>query len=55
MGSFQNQTEVNAHTDEHGKIIQPNAVPGDFRFRDLTMTVSWMIKIKLILVLLSLI
>ena len=34
-GIFQNQTEVNAHTDEHGKIIQPNAVPGDFRFRDL--------------------
>ena len=34
-GIFQNQTEVNAHTDEHGKIIQPNAVPGDFRFREM--------------------
>ena len=34
-GIFQNQTEINAHTNEYGKIIQPNAVPGDIRFRDL--------------------
>lgn len=34
-GLFQNQTEVNAHTDEHGNLIQPHAVPGDIRFKDL--------------------
>lgn len=34
-GLFQNQTEVNAHTNEHGKAIQPNAKPGDIRFKDL--------------------
>lgn len=34
-GIFQNQTEVNAHTDEHGNIIQPNAKPGDLRYKDL--------------------
>jgi TonB-linked SusC/RagA family outer membrane protein len=34
-GIFQNQSEVNAHTDEHGNILQPNAVPGDIRFKDL--------------------
>jgi TonB-linked SusC/RagA family outer membrane protein len=33
-GIFQNQTEVDAHVDATGKRIQPNAVPGDFRFVD---------------------
>lgn len=34
-GLFQNWTEVYAHTDEHGNLIQPNAQPGDIRFLDL--------------------
>ncbi|MDR0939991.1 MAG: TonB-dependent receptor [Mediterranea sp.] len=34
-GLFQNLAEVYAHTDEHGKPIQPNAAPGDIRFKDL--------------------
>jgi TonB-linked SusC/RagA family outer membrane protein len=34
-GIFQNQTEINSHSDQFGNIIQPNAQPGDFRFRDL--------------------
>lgn len=34
-GLFQNQTEVNAHTSETGTLLQPNAVPGDIRFKDL--------------------
>lgn len=34
-GLFQNQTEVNAHTGENGDLLQPNAVPGDIRFKDL--------------------
>ena len=34
-GIFQNQTEVNAHTSENGDLLQPNAVPGDIRFKDL--------------------
>lgn len=33
-GIFQNQAEVNAHQKD-GKLIQPNAVPGDIRFKDL--------------------
>lgn len=33
-GIFQNQAEINAHTDEHGTIIQPYAKPGDLIFRD---------------------
>ncbi len=33
-GLFQNWTEVYAHTDEHGKLIQPDAQPGDIRFVD---------------------
>lgn len=35
-GLFQNQTEINAHTGEHGEILQPNAQPGDIRFKDLS-------------------
>lgn len=34
-GLFQNQTEINSHTGEHGEILQPNAQPGDIRFKDL--------------------
>lgn len=34
-GVFQNRTAINGHSDQLGNIIQPNAVPGDFRFRDL--------------------
>lgn len=34
-GIFQNQTEINAHTSEKGDKLQPNAVPGDIRFKDL--------------------
>lgn len=34
-GIFQNWAEVKSHTDEHGNLIQPNAVPGDIRFLDL--------------------
>lgn len=34
-GLFQNQTEVNAHTNEYGKLIQDKAQPGDIRFKDL--------------------
>jgi TonB-linked SusC/RagA family outer membrane protein len=33
-GIFQNQTEVNAYTNASGGLIQPNAVPGDFRWKD---------------------
>lgn len=33
-GIFQNMDEVNAHSKD-GKLIQPNAKPGDIRFKDL--------------------
>lgn len=33
-GIFQNQTEVNAHTSQYGDKLQPDAVPGDIRFKD---------------------
>ena len=35
LGVFQNWFEINAHTDKNGNKIQPNAVPGDFKFADL--------------------
>lgn len=35
LGVFQNNFEINAHTDKGGNKIQPNAVPGDFKFADL--------------------
>lgn len=35
LGVFQNQFELNAYTDKNGNKIQPNAVPGDFKFADL--------------------
>jgi len=34
-GLFQNQTEINSHTDENGNLLQPYAKPGDVRFVDL--------------------
>jgi len=34
-GIFQNQAEVDAYVSESGVPIQPNAAPGDFRFKDL--------------------
>ena len=33
-GLFQNQTQLNAHTDEHGTKLQPYAQVGDVRFKD---------------------
>ena len=33
-GLFQNQTEINSHTDEHGTKLQPYAKEGDIRFKD---------------------
>lgn len=34
-GIFQNWSEVYAHTNENGKLVQANAQPGDLRFKDL--------------------
>lgn len=34
-GIFQNMNEVNAHVNKNGDLIQPNAQPGDIRFKDL--------------------
>ena len=33
-GIFQNQEEINSYVNSEGVIIQPNAVPGDFRYED---------------------
>jgi TonB-linked SusC/RagA family outer membrane protein len=33
-GIFQNQAEINSYTNSSGGLIQPNAVPGDFRWVD---------------------
>ncbi|MEN9917971.1 MAG: hypothetical protein RL662_407 [Bacteroidota bacterium] len=33
-GLFQNQAEINAYTNKEGKLMQPNAQPGDVRFVD---------------------
>jgi TonB-linked SusC/RagA family outer membrane protein len=33
-GIFQNEAEVAAHTGADGSLLQPDAVPGDFRFSD---------------------
>ncbi|WP_290792290.1 SusC/RagA family TonB-linked outer membrane protein [Flavihumibacter sp. UBA7668] len=35
LGVFQNEFDLNAHTDKSGNLIQPNAVAGDFIFADL--------------------
>lgn len=34
-GIFQTQADVNSHMSSTGTIIQPNARPGDFRYKDL--------------------
>jgi len=34
-GIFQNQTEVTSYTNEYGEALQPNAQPGDFRYKDI--------------------
>jgi hypothetical protein len=34
-GIFQNQTEINTHSNENGVLLQPDAEPGDFRFKDI--------------------
>lgn len=34
-GIFQNQSEVSQHVGPNGNKIQPNAVPGDIRYKDL--------------------
>ncbi len=33
-GIFQNMAEVNAHKNKDGELLQPNAMPGDFRWVD---------------------
>jgi TonB-linked SusC/RagA family outer membrane protein len=33
-GIFQNETEVESYTNEQGTRMQPNAQPGDFRYKD---------------------
>ena len=33
-GIFQNLTEINSHSDDQGNLLQPRAVPGDMRFKD---------------------
>lgn len=35
LGIFQNQEEIDAHVKD-GKLIQPNAKPGDFKFQDVS-------------------
>jgi len=35
LGVFQNQAEIDAHVASSGQKIQPNAVPGDFKWADL--------------------
>jgi TonB-linked SusC/RagA family outer membrane protein len=34
-GIFQNWTEINSHSDNNGNLLQDQAQPGDFRFKDL--------------------
>lgn len=34
-GIFQSMDEVNAHVDKDGNLMQPDAFPGDIRFKDL--------------------
>ena len=34
-GVFQNMEEVNAYVNDKGELIQPNAQPGDFRWKDI--------------------
>ena len=34
LGVFQTQEEINNYTNAEGNLIQPNAVPGDFKWQD---------------------
>ncbi|MBL3658701.1 SusC/RagA family TonB-linked outer membrane protein [Fulvivirga sediminis] len=34
LGIFQNQEEIDNYRNEEGKLIQPNAKPGDFKWQD---------------------
>ncbi len=34
-GIFQNQAQINSYRGPNGNLIQPNAVPGDIRYKDL--------------------
>ena len=34
-GIFQNETEVRSYTSQYGELMQPNAQPGDFRYKDI--------------------
>ncbi|MDI3318750.1 TonB-dependent receptor [Pinibacter soli] len=34
MGVFQSQAEIDGYKNKDGKVIQPNAVPGDFKYQD---------------------
>lgn len=34
-GIFQNQAEIDAYTNPDGDLIQPDAAPGDFKFKDI--------------------
>lgn len=34
-GVFQNQAEIDAYVSSTGDVIQPNAVPGDFKWKDI--------------------
>ncbi|MDR1200583.1 MAG: TonB-dependent receptor [Tannerellaceae bacterium] len=36
IGIFQNQNEIDNYVDKNGNKIQPNALPGDFKFAKLT-------------------
>lgn len=33
LGVFQNQAQINAYTDAHGNLLEPNAEPGDFKYQ----------------------
>ncbi|MBT3243043.1 MAG: TonB-dependent receptor [Bacteroidetes bacterium] len=34
-GIFQNEIDINNHSDDSGNVLQPTAKPGDFKFKDL--------------------
>ncbi|HUX83898.1 MAG TPA: hypothetical protein VMV20_01605, partial [Chitinophagaceae bacterium] len=33
LGVFQNQAQIESYTDSHGNMLQPGAVPGDFKYQ----------------------
>jgi TonB-linked SusC/RagA family outer membrane protein len=35
IGIFQSQEDIDSYTTSDGQVIQPNAVPGDFKYQDL--------------------